>query len=177
MIETGFVAPIGEETHAPISWSAILAGAAVALGASVVVAGVASGVGFKTAGAWGAVGMTPAVFTPTAGAALVLAQVLCFALGGYLAGRLRVKWANVHTHEVFFRDTAHGLLAWAVATIAGADPGRELEQWRGSAHAGDAPSAARSGHRRRDCLFRSLRPGVGRLHGGRGRRARRAAPR
>ena len=38
-------------------------------------------------------------------------------MGGYLAGRLRTKWANTHTHEVFFRDTAHGFITWAVATI------------------------------------------------------------
>lgn len=35
----------------------------------------------------------------------------------YLAGRLRVKWVNVHTDEVYFRDTAHGFLTWAVASL------------------------------------------------------------
>jgi hypothetical protein len=38
-------------------------------------------------------------------------------LGGYLAGRLRTKWTSLHTDEVFFRDTAHGFLAWALASI------------------------------------------------------------
>jgi hypothetical protein len=38
-------------------------------------------------------------------------------LGGYLAGRLRTKWVNLHTDEVFFRDTAHGFLAWALGTL------------------------------------------------------------
>ena len=38
-------------------------------------------------------------------------------MGGYLAGRLRTKWANIHTDEVYFRDTAHGFLAWAVALV------------------------------------------------------------
>lgn len=38
-------------------------------------------------------------------------------MGGYLAGRLRTKWPAVHTDEVFFRDTAHGFLTWAVATL------------------------------------------------------------
>src|SRR4029077_18262685 len=47
---------------------------------------------------------------------LIVVQWLAAALGGYIAGRLRTKWAGVHTHEVFFRDTAHGLVAWAVAT-------------------------------------------------------------
>jgi hypothetical protein len=50
---------------------------------------------------------------------LVIVQWLSSALGGYLTGRLRTKWVGVHTHEVFFRDTAHGLLAWAVAAVLG----------------------------------------------------------
>lgn len=38
-------------------------------------------------------------------------------MGGYLAGRLRSKWVSGHTDEVYFRDTAHGFLAWAVAAL------------------------------------------------------------
>jgi hypothetical protein len=37
-----------------------------------------------------------------------------------LAGRLRTKWIGVHTAEVLFRDTAHGFLAWAAASVVGA---------------------------------------------------------
>ena len=44
-------------------------------------------------------------------------QWLSSGLGGYLAGRLRTKWTSLHTDEVFFRDTAHGFLAWALASI------------------------------------------------------------
>jgi hypothetical protein len=33
---------------------------------------------------------------------------------------LRTKWVGVHTNEVFFRDTAHGFLAWAFATLLSA---------------------------------------------------------
>jgi hypothetical protein len=48
---------------------------------------------------------------------LVVVQWLSSALGGYLTGRLRTKWAVIHTDEVFFRDTAHGFLSWALATL------------------------------------------------------------
>jgi hypothetical protein len=41
-------------------------------------------------------------------------------IGGFIAGRLRMKWVGVHTHEVFFRDTAHGFLAWGLATVVSA---------------------------------------------------------
>ena len=51
---------------------------------------------------------------------LVVVQWISSGLGGFLAGRLRTKWVGVHTHEVFFRDTAHGFLAWSLATVAGA---------------------------------------------------------
>ena len=44
-------------------------------------------------------------------------QVMSSSMGGYLAGRLRTKWANIHTDEMYFRDTAHGFLAWAVALV------------------------------------------------------------
>jgi hypothetical protein len=41
-------------------------------------------------------------------------------MGGYLAGRLRTKWTGIHTDEVYFRDTAHGFLAWAAASVVAA---------------------------------------------------------
>lgn len=41
-------------------------------------------------------------------------------MGGYLAGRLRTKWAHIHTDEVYFRDTAHGFLVWAVGLVLSA---------------------------------------------------------
>ncbi len=46
-----------------------------------------------------------------------MTQIAASALGGYLGGRLRTKWTNVHTDEVYFRDTAHGLLVWAVGIV------------------------------------------------------------
>jgi hypothetical protein len=51
---------------------------------------------------------------------MIFSQVVGGALGGYLAGRLRTKWARLHTDEVYFRDTAHGFLAWAFATLGSA---------------------------------------------------------
>jgi hypothetical protein len=46
--------------------------------------------------------------------------MLSSTIGGYLAGRLRTKWTGLHSEEVLFRDTAHGFLAWATATVVGA---------------------------------------------------------
>jgi len=48
----------------------------------------------------------------------IVVQWISSAFGGYLTGRTRTKWVGVHSHEVTFRDTAHGLATWAVATLA-----------------------------------------------------------
>jgi len=112
-------------THAPqeaqsaVSWGAIFAGAAAALALSFVLLALAAGFGLKLASPWPGMHDPNDDFTPVAGAVLVVVQVLSAALGGYLAGRLRTKWVDVHDHEVHFRDTAHGLLVWALSTLAG----------------------------------------------------------
>ena len=110
----------GEEVGSPVSWPAIFAGAAATLALSFVLGTLAAGLGYSLDTPWPGSKPSVATFTPILGAGMVAVQVLSCALGGYLAGRLRTKWVNVHSHEVHFRDTAHGLLVWAVATLAGA---------------------------------------------------------
>jgi len=51
---------------------------------------------------------------------LIVIQWLASGVGGYVTGRLRTKWVGLHTHEVFFRDTANGFLTWATASVIGA---------------------------------------------------------
>jgi hypothetical protein len=60
---------------------------------------------------------TAATYTVAAGVWLIVTQWVASGFGGYITGRLRVRWIGTHTHEVFFRDTANGFLAWAVATV------------------------------------------------------------
>ena len=66
---------------------------------------------------WSPSGSAPAAFGIAAGIWLIVTQWLASGLGGYLAGRLREKWVGIRTDEVMFRDTAHGFLAWALATL------------------------------------------------------------
>ena len=108
------------EPHSTISWAAILAGAVASLALSLVLSTLVAGFGLKLASPWPGRAAPSGSFTPMLGAAMVAVQVVSSALGGYLAGRLRTKWINLHSHEAHFRDTAHGLLAWAVSTIVGA---------------------------------------------------------
>ncbi|HEV7384925.1 MAG TPA: hypothetical protein VGN89_08600 [Phenylobacterium sp.] len=110
---------IADEVQSAVSWPAILAGAVAALAISLVLMGLAAGFGLKLASPWPGAHPSLSGFTPILGAWMMGVQVLSSALGGYLAGRLRTKWLNVHTHEVHFRDTAHGFLVWALSTVAG----------------------------------------------------------
>jgi hypothetical protein len=66
---------------------------------------------------WAYEGASPTTLGVSAIVWLLLMSALASGLGGYLAGRLRVKWSDADANEAFFRDTAHGLLAWAVATV------------------------------------------------------------
>jgi hypothetical protein len=81
---------------------------------------IGSGFGLAMASAWPNAGASATTFTIAAGIWLIVVQWVSSGLGGFITGRLRTKWVRTHTHEVFFRDTAHGLLTWALATVIGA---------------------------------------------------------
>ena len=99
------------------SWPSIIAGAFVAAASTVILVALGSGVGFASISPWPDRGVSVTSFAVTTAIWLIVTQWISAALGGYLAGRLRTRWIGTHPHEVFFRDTAHGLITWAVATI------------------------------------------------------------
>ncbi len=106
-----------ESSRSAVSWAAILAGAVVAASVSVILVALGSGMGFAAASAWPGAGASVTSFAVTTGIWVIVVQWVSAAFGGYLTGRLRTKWVGTHTHEVFFRDTAHGFVTWAVATV------------------------------------------------------------
>jgi hypothetical protein len=108
-----------EASSSAVSWPAIFAGAFAALALSVVLTSLGAGLGLTTISAWPNNGASVTTFTISMGIGLIVVQWLSSALGGFITGRLRTKWTGVHTHEVFFRDTAHGFLSWALTTIVG----------------------------------------------------------
>jgi hypothetical protein len=99
------------------SWPSIIAGAFVAAAATVILLALGSGIGFASISPWPNHGASATTFAVTTAIWLIVTQWISAALGGYIAGRLRTRWLGTHSHEVFFRDTAHGLITWAVATI------------------------------------------------------------
>jgi hypothetical protein len=102
-----------------VSWGAIIAGAFVMAAATILLLALGSGLSLSSVSPWPGSGVSVTSFTVMTAIWLIVVQWLSAALGGYRTGRLRTHWIGVHIHEVFFRDTAHGLLAWAVASVIG----------------------------------------------------------
>ena len=103
-----------------VSWAAVFAGAAAAAALSLILVVLGAGLGFAATSPWANEGASAKALGISTIIWLLLTQILASGLGGYLAGRLRVKWANLHGDEVYFRDTAHGFLSWAIATLVAA---------------------------------------------------------
>ena len=76
--------------------------------------------GFAVVSPWGNSGVSATTFKIGTGLFFIVMAMLSSSIGGYLAGRLRTRWVGIHTTEVQFRDTTHGFLAWAVASVMGA---------------------------------------------------------
>jgi hypothetical protein len=102
-----------------ISWPGVLAGAAIATALSMALLALGSGLGFSVVSPWSANGVMPETTkaATVAGIYLTVTAVLASAVGGYIAGRLRSLWPGVPHEEAFFRDTVHGVAAWAVSIL------------------------------------------------------------
>lgn len=112
------VSDVGIESNVPaLAWGPVIGGATTASAASLILLLLGSGVGLTMVSPWSGESASFTTVSVTAAIWFVIVQWLSSALGGYLTGRLRTKWAGVHTDEVFFRDTAHGFLSWALATV------------------------------------------------------------
>ena len=133
-----------------------------------------SGIGLSSVSPWTALNPSATTFTLLAAVWLIIVQWLSSALGGYISGRLRTKWAGLHTDEVFFRDTVHGFLAWALASVlvvafatssissAVSSAGRAISNVAGSAASTATQAAANQSSGSNgyfvDALFRKDRP-------------------
>jgi hypothetical protein len=100
-----------------VSWQAIAAGTVVASAASLLLLTLGAGAGFGALSTWPHPGASATKAITMTAIGLIVVQWLSAGIGGYVTGRLRTKWTSLHTHEVFFRDTAHGLITWAAATL------------------------------------------------------------
>lgn len=114
-IQTGIIPE--ESSKSAVSWGAILAGGVASAAFTLFLVELAAGLGLVMVSPWSNSGASASTLSIAGGIGLVLMAVMASALGGYIASRLRTRWVGIHTDEVYFRDTAHGLLAWAVGTL------------------------------------------------------------
>lgn len=101
-----------------VSWGAILAGATAAASLSLILVVLGTGLGLSSVSPWAYDSTSTSEFGTSTIIWLAFTQIFASGMGGFLAGRLRTRWVAVHADEVYFRDTAHGFLAWAIATLA-----------------------------------------------------------
>jgi hypothetical protein len=117
--QSGFVDHFARnEAHSSgVSWAAVIAGAFVAAALSLILLALGTGMGLSSVSPWSNTGASASTIGRGGIVWLIIIQIIASGLGGYLAGRLRTKWATIHTDEVYFRDTAHGFLVWAVGLV------------------------------------------------------------
>ena len=117
VVERSGPAGAPESSKSAVSWPAIIAGAVAATAATVLLLVLGSGFGLISASPRPGSGASAGKVVALAAIWFIVVQWVASFLGGYLTGRLRTKWVGTHTHEVFFRDTVHGFIAWALATL------------------------------------------------------------
>lgn len=145
MIDTVVIQPADtvETSGAGVSWPAIFAGAVVSCALTLVLLTLGVALGATSVSPWSGSGVSATTFKIATGIYLIVIAMLSSSIGGYIAGRLRTRWTGVHTDEVYFRDTAHGFITWAFASVLGAlllaTPAASI---MGSATSGAAQGAA-----------------------------------
>lgn len=110
---------VPETAASAVAWGAILAGGVAAAALTLILLAFGAGVGFSSISPWSA-SSTMTGFHIATGLYFIVTAMIASSVGGYLAGRLRTRWTGAHSREVFFRDTAHGFLAWGFATLLSA---------------------------------------------------------
>jgi hypothetical protein len=100
-----------------VSWGAILAGGVAAAALSLILFILGIGLGLSSISPWSQEGISGTTLGFSAILWITFTSLVASALGGYITGRLRKRWLSIHSDEVYFRDTAHGFLAWGFATL------------------------------------------------------------
>ena len=103
-----------------VSWGSIVAGATAAASLALILTMLGAGLGLSSVSPWAYTGISAETFGISTILWLTFTQLIASGVGGYLAGRLRTKWVATDADEVYFRDTAHGFLAWAVSALMAA---------------------------------------------------------
>jgi hypothetical protein len=111
------VAAVVERPSPAISWGAVIGGAFVMAALGLVLLALGAGFGLSSVSPWPNSGVSLTSFTVEMAVWLIVVQWLSSGVGGYVAGRLGARAVRIHADEAYFRDTAHGITAWAVAVV------------------------------------------------------------
>jgi hypothetical protein len=167
----GYASGKSEAYSSGVSWAAVIGGGFTGAALSLILLALGTGLGLSSVSPWSNTGASASTIGKAAIAWLIFTQVAASAMAGYLAGRLRTKWATIHTDEVYFRDTANGFLAWAVGIVMTAaflasaatsviGGAAQLSATSGAAATGKTVQADPNDYLV-DALFRSDRPSAG----------------
>ncbi|HEY1942219.1 MAG TPA: hypothetical protein VGH40_08860 [Roseiarcus sp.] len=135
-----------EASASAVSWAAVIAGALIAAAVSFALFALGAGIGLGSVSPWSTNNPSPTTFGILVAIWLLAVQLFAYGVGGYMAGRLRTRWVSTPTDEVFFRDTAHGFLVWALgAVLTVLLLSAAAMAAAGASHAGNGAASATSG--------------------------------
>lgn len=119
-VVTAEFAPATPVRFAYVDWPAIVAGAVVGAAVAFVLTAFGTALGLSIVSPSRGEGVPATGFVVAAGLWLLWVAGLSYFAAGYVAGRLRRRLMGTTDHEVRIRDGAHGIIAWALATLIGA---------------------------------------------------------
>jgi len=114
-----YATPGVESPFSAVSWGAVIGGAIIAAAVSAMLVTGGTGLGFLTMSPWQNEGASASAIAIGSVIWLLVSQIIAYGVAGYITGRLRTKWTGASRDEVFFRDTAHGFLVWALSAVVG----------------------------------------------------------
>ena len=93
-----------ENLSSGVSWAAIIAGGFASASLSLILLTLGVGLGLSSLSPWSNAGISLTTVGMVAIIWLILTHIAASGLGGYLAGRLRIKWAGIHTGLRFISE-------------------------------------------------------------------------
>jgi hypothetical protein len=103
-----------------IEWAPVFAGAVIAAALSFVFLAFGTATGFSLTSPWPGSGLSAKTLAYVSVFFVMVQQIGAFLVGGYVAGRMRSRLADISKDEGDFRDGLHGGLVWAVGVAVGA---------------------------------------------------------
>lgn len=109
----------GATSGSYVDWAAILGGSVLAVALVIIFSGFGAALGLTAISAERGEGSGTLALFLSAGW-IILSMIAAYALGGYVAGRMRRRLDAASSDEIQVRDGLNGLVVWAVATLLSA---------------------------------------------------------